>query len=260
VKVFISHDSDDAFRLKDLVDRLRDEGVESWDSREIRRSGGIEGRLLRAIKESDLCIFIATQDSVASAWCMNELGAFWALDRPILVFKVENRADVSGMAKGISECKSHEEVMTEVRKLSAERAPENVALTIREDPRVPPDDVEVKRPRLVLWADPNSNLTSFYWGQLEEEGIEVVVVTSADELVAELAARRVGAVVSTFRSTAIDEALVVANDRYQDTAFFVYALNIAQERRRRLEARGFGVHDRGYALVSAVRAVLSTAG
>ena len=42
--------------------------------------------LQKAIEKCDLCLYVATENSINSTWCSAEVGAFWGSNKPILVY------------------------------------------------------------------------------------------------------------------------------------------------------------------------------
>lgn len=87
MKVFISHKSGDA-RFGELRKALESSvpGAECWDPERLAAGTTLQEALSQAIAECSLCIFIATRASLSSGWCQAELGAFWGLKRPVIVY------------------------------------------------------------------------------------------------------------------------------------------------------------------------------
>jgi hypothetical protein len=86
MSIFISHAFRDKPFFDNIADSLDDEGIKYWDPDSILPGAPLSERLREAIERSQLCVFIATANSVASAWCAAELGAFWGANKPVLVF------------------------------------------------------------------------------------------------------------------------------------------------------------------------------
>ena len=88
--VFISHSFDDKPYFDNVADSLEAAGIEFWSPETILPGAPLADRLHEAITRSKLCIFIATKNSVASAWCAAELGAFWGVQKRVLVFVADS--------------------------------------------------------------------------------------------------------------------------------------------------------------------------
>lgn len=80
-----------SYRLKDkapytsLCLALEYEGLPYW-KQNLKSGVSLKDQLQEALSKCDVCIFIATPDSVKAPWCMNEVGAFWGAGRRIIVF------------------------------------------------------------------------------------------------------------------------------------------------------------------------------
>jgi PAS domain S-box-containing protein len=73
-RVFLAHATADKVFVRKLSRALQDAGLEPWlDERSIPVSGGIPSELSEAVLSSDYLLFCASPDSVASAWCKEEL-------------------------------------------------------------------------------------------------------------------------------------------------------------------------------------------
>lgn len=87
--VFISHSFENKPEFENVTDALQLRDVEFWNPAEIRPGASLREQLRAAVERCELCIFIATRQSVDSSWCGAELGAFWGAGKPIIVYLAE---------------------------------------------------------------------------------------------------------------------------------------------------------------------------
>lgn len=76
---------------------LDGEGVNRWDVSEMTPGEPLSDQLRTAIRECQLCVFIATRHSIASQWCLAELGAFWGAGKTVMLFMVDPDIDESSL-------------------------------------------------------------------------------------------------------------------------------------------------------------------
>lgn len=84
---FISHSNQDSAIYSTLCLALNGAGVERWDPSTLSPGELLAEQLREAIRRCDVCVFIATRQSISSRWCLAELGAFWGAGKRILLFK-----------------------------------------------------------------------------------------------------------------------------------------------------------------------------
>ena len=86
MSVFISH----SFKDKNLVQRVKDQleknGIDVWQLWNLQEGNPLAEELQLAILSCELCLFIATPNSIESPWCNAEVGAFWGAKKPIVVY------------------------------------------------------------------------------------------------------------------------------------------------------------------------------
>ncbi|MDY7084469.1 MAG: TIR domain-containing protein [Actinomycetota bacterium] len=87
--VFISHSFQNKPEFQNVADWLERDHVPYWRPSEIKAGASLREQLRVAVKSCSVCIFVATQRSVASSWCGAELGAFWGAHIPIVVYVAE---------------------------------------------------------------------------------------------------------------------------------------------------------------------------
>jgi hypothetical protein len=87
MKVFISHKTGDPHfdELRAAIESCLPD-VQCWDPGGIAAGATLQEALSDAIGACSICVFIATKASLISGWCQAELGAFWGLQRPVLVY------------------------------------------------------------------------------------------------------------------------------------------------------------------------------
>ena len=87
--VFISHSFDNAPEFDNLTDALAARQLAWWNPAEIKPGASLREQLHAAIERCSVCVFIATKTSVESSWCGAELGAFWGVGKPVIVYLAE---------------------------------------------------------------------------------------------------------------------------------------------------------------------------
>ena len=90
---FISHSQKDSGMFSALRAGLKGQGVEVWDPESMGAGGSLREQLREAISNCDVCIFLATQSSVQSGWCMAEVGAFWGAEKRVIVYMADPATD-----------------------------------------------------------------------------------------------------------------------------------------------------------------------
>jgi hypothetical protein len=93
VRVFISHASSDqvyARKLRNLLVQRASENV--FLTEDLNAGGKWQDKLRDALSRADVVVAILTPASVHSSWVLHEIGAAWALGKPII--PVVSRRDV----------------------------------------------------------------------------------------------------------------------------------------------------------------------
>ncbi len=85
----ISHSFENKPEFENVTDALQLRGVEYWNPAEIHPGASLREQLRAAVERCNVCIFIATRQSVDSSWCGAELGAFLGTGKPIIVYLAE---------------------------------------------------------------------------------------------------------------------------------------------------------------------------
>jgi CheY-like chemotaxis protein len=102
-KVFISHSFDNKAGFYNVADALERESVPFWNPDEVKSASSLRDQLRRAVMDCSVCVFVATRAALESSWCGAELGAFWAVGKPIIVFAADStlkEEDLPGVVKG----------------------------------------------------------------------------------------------------------------------------------------------------------------
>jgi DNA-binding MarR family transcriptional regulator len=90
--IFISYSQKDQAQYSSLCVALENASLPYWDSKTMK-AGSLKDQLVQAIRQCDVCIFIATRSSVESKWCLAETGAFWGAGKCIVLFKADSAID-----------------------------------------------------------------------------------------------------------------------------------------------------------------------
>ena len=88
-RVFVSHSHKDAGSYSALCLALDSCSISRWDVKHLTVGASLADGLRAAIDSCDVCVFLATSNSVISEWCHAELGAFWGASKRVLVFLAE---------------------------------------------------------------------------------------------------------------------------------------------------------------------------
>jgi hypothetical protein len=86
---FISHSKTDGAMFSALRAGLTGQGIKVWDPDSMGAGVSLSNQLRDAINSSDVCIFLATKNSIQSDWCMAEVGAFWGAGKGVIVYKAD---------------------------------------------------------------------------------------------------------------------------------------------------------------------------
>jgi hypothetical protein len=84
--IFVSHSQQDEAAYTNFCLVLDGPGIPRWDPETMAVGQSLSNQLREAIRICDACVFLATKRSVASKWCMAELGAFWGAGKKVIIF------------------------------------------------------------------------------------------------------------------------------------------------------------------------------
>ncbi|HKH50135.1 MAG TPA: toll/interleukin-1 receptor domain-containing protein [Thermoanaerobaculia bacterium] len=86
---FISHSFKDEAVYSAVCLAVDAAGIKRWDPAMMSPGESLADQLRNAIRECEVCAFIATRRSIESPWCLAELGAFWGADKKVLLFMAD---------------------------------------------------------------------------------------------------------------------------------------------------------------------------
>lgn len=99
MSIFISHAFADKHHFDNIADALEASAVPYWKLNTVVAGAALSDQLRDAISRSRGCIFIATANSVDSAWCSAELGAFWGAGKRVFVFVADTSLQTDRLPK-----------------------------------------------------------------------------------------------------------------------------------------------------------------
>jgi hypothetical protein len=86
---FLSHSGEDKAIYSTLCLALDGANIKRWDQETMLPGEPLADQLLTAIGACEVCVFVATRRSIASPWCLAELGAFWGAGKKVLFFMAD---------------------------------------------------------------------------------------------------------------------------------------------------------------------------
>ncbi len=93
-QVFISHCHEDKAVFSSLCLAFDGSGIDHWDTNSMAAGDALADRLSSAIAQCGICVFVATERSLKSSWCMAELGAFWGSGKKVILYVAD--PDIGG--------------------------------------------------------------------------------------------------------------------------------------------------------------------
>jgi len=84
--VFISHCHRDVGIYTSVCYSLDNEHIPRWDVALLKPGSSLADQLRIVIEQCEVCIFLATGNSVKSTWCLAELGAFWGAGKTVIIY------------------------------------------------------------------------------------------------------------------------------------------------------------------------------
>jgi hypothetical protein len=89
--VFISYASEDITMLNNsLVEVLTAREIPYMSDESIENGEEIPNKLLQIIQKCEVCILLATTNSLRSEWCKMEMAAFWATGKRVIILSLDN--------------------------------------------------------------------------------------------------------------------------------------------------------------------------
>src|SRR5215203_5994069 len=86
MSIFVSHSEQDDALYTNFCLTLDQAKIRRWDPKRMAIGESLADQLRKAIRACDACVFLATKRSIASQWCMAELGAFWGAGKRVIIF------------------------------------------------------------------------------------------------------------------------------------------------------------------------------
>lgn len=86
---FISHSFQNRPEFENIADALAQQMVPYWNPSDVKPGASLREQLRSAVDRCEVCVFVATRHSINSSWCGAELGAFWGMGKPIIVYLAE---------------------------------------------------------------------------------------------------------------------------------------------------------------------------
>ncbi len=83
---FLSHSHEDAASYSTLCLALDGSNIARWDVNLLAPGLSLPDQLRAAVDQCEVCVFLATERSLKSKWCLAELGAFWGAGKRVIVF------------------------------------------------------------------------------------------------------------------------------------------------------------------------------
>ena len=99
MKAFISYSFNDLAKFENLCYALDKEQVDYWKTEEIAVGQPLRDKLREAVTNCAVCVFLATENSLKSGWCLAEVGAFWGAGKPVLVYLEDDKLNDTDLPK-----------------------------------------------------------------------------------------------------------------------------------------------------------------
>lgn len=113
-KIFVSYSSKDQKEADNLAEFLDGLGVRVLiDKGYLRAPNPIGEKLLEVIRSSHGCIWVLTENSIKSEWCPLEVGAFWGLGKPVILYNPSDM--IYKPFHGIVHAKSYPEIKRAIK-------------------------------------------------------------------------------------------------------------------------------------------------
>jgi TIR domain-containing protein len=116
--VFISYSFQDPHKFQDVCFAFESANIKFWNSDEIAAGQSLRDALRTNIRRCTACVLIATPNSLDSAWCQAELGAFWGIGQPVIVYLADESLSEDKLPKqfhGDKFARTIREVVTAVK-------------------------------------------------------------------------------------------------------------------------------------------------
>lgn len=85
--VFLSYSSKDQKEAQDIITFMRSLGITvKFDDEIVFAANSISDRLRDEIERCHGCVWLLTENSLGSRWCLVEVGTFWGAKKPVIIF------------------------------------------------------------------------------------------------------------------------------------------------------------------------------
>ncbi len=99
VKVFVSHSFQDSPKFDEFSRLLNQQEIPFFRPLDMKGTRSLAEQLREAINDCEVCIFVATYNSVKSDWCHAELGAFWGAGKNVIIYLADSSLDDKQLPK-----------------------------------------------------------------------------------------------------------------------------------------------------------------
>jgi hypothetical protein len=99
MKVFLSHSFKDSPKFDEFSALLNKQKIPFFRPLDVNGTRSLAEQLKVAITDCEICIFVATHNSVKSDWCHAELGAFWGADKAVIIYLADSSLEETQLPK-----------------------------------------------------------------------------------------------------------------------------------------------------------------
>lgn len=108
--VFFSYCAEDRELARDLISFMRNLRINlKFDDEILLPCNRVNDRLREEIKRADGCVWLLTENSLRSQWCLMEVGVFWGADKPIIIYNPSG-LNYDGPLDDIKQARSLDEI------------------------------------------------------------------------------------------------------------------------------------------------------
>ncbi|MCA1565886.1 MAG: toll/interleukin-1 receptor domain-containing protein [Acidobacteria bacterium] len=128
---FLTYCAKDSKAARDLVTFMRSLGITlKFDEEILLPANPISDRLRDEIERCDGCVWLLTENSLASRWCLVEAGVFWGAKKPVIIYN-PFALDYDGPFKDLKQARSLDDIKRSLEGLKVQSKP-LAAVTIEE--------------------------------------------------------------------------------------------------------------------------------
>ena len=133
MSVFISYSNKDEAFYNTLTLALKGAKIQLWSVDSLESGASLSEQLRAAIERCEICVFLATQHSIKSQWCLAEIGAFWGAGKRVIVYLADpdlNEDDIPPQFKGNLYEKNPLKLVQAIRKAQKQKQSYDVFLAV----------------------------------------------------------------------------------------------------------------------------------